>query len=159
MWTSGALDLFGPPSGTQDVNGDLPSKANLRAPDERKKSSSTDGVLRESQQSQTSKKEADSSSNATEKNAEVQSQLKSRNSASKRKGGPQNQKQVYCRVEVPHLTDGSGVDQNDGNQSKENPDGEHDDLNDGGMGQKKKKPTPTNSENLAEAAGQPCLSQ
>ena len=89
----------------------------------------------------------------------MQSLLKSRISASKRKDGPQNQKQIYRGIEVPRLTGGSGVDQNDGDQNKENPDGEHDDLNDWGMGRKKNKPTPANSENLAEAAGQPYLSQ
>ena len=66
---------------------------------------------------------------------------------------------IYRRIEVPRLTGGSGVDQNDGDQNKENPDGEHDDLNDWGMGRKKNKPTPANSENLAEAAGRPYLSQ
>jgi hypothetical protein len=153
----GHSDLLCPNPGHRDENGMLPFGKGLRAPDAWKKPPVSEGSAGPSQNR---KAETRSSSNVAEKGTEVTSPLK-KNPAAKRKNGVVQKE--YRRVEMPLL--------------KNNPDGVgmsvvvYDDPAKGAMtggpgsveiherDAKKKKPTPTNSDNSAAAAVQPCPEQ
>lgn len=99
----GHSDLHCSTPRTRDANGELPFGRGLRVTDERKKASSSENMSKEHTSNQNNKAETRGSSTAAEKGVEVTSPAKNRNQ-NKRKGGPQNNKQVYRRVKVPLLT-------------------------------------------------------
>ncbi|KAM0826247.1 hypothetical protein ACQ4PT_068999 [Festuca glaucescens] len=153
----GHSDSLCPNPGHRDENGKLLFGKGLRASDDWKKPSVSEGSTGPSQNR---KAETRSSSNAANKGTEATSPLK-KNPNAKRKTGVVPKE--YRRVEVPLL--------------KNNLDGEgmsvvaYDDPTKGAMtggpgsvevherDTKKKKPTPTNSDNSAAAAMQPCPEQ
>ena len=132
-------------------------RSGLRAPEDRRAPSASENSSRDQSNSQKNKAETRGSSNAAEKGAEVNSPAKSKK-LNKRKGGPQEKKQEYRRV-IPLLMD-KAHDPEDGQG------GDVEVLSDSseksGEGErllKKKKPTPVNSGETAEAAVQPCRAQ
>jgi hypothetical protein len=142
----GHSDLLCPSPGTRDANGDLPFGKSLRATDERRRYS--EGSTGEHSFSQKDKTETRGSSNVKEAGVEATSPLKPK-SINKRKAGAHTH--TYRRV-IPLLTDSPHVDTEDALAATKvvgDSQGVEREL-------KKKKPTPTNSENSAEAAGQPC---
>lgn len=153
----GHSDLYCPTPGTRDEKGDLPFKASLRASDDWKKSSSTEGQQKSSNASQSNRKDANSSSNGADNYPEVQSPRKVRTGNSyKRKGGPPVQ--VYRKVQPALLTDGKGADQIEHEHQVSGAERDQDAL-EGVREIKKKKPTPPSSENSAATAEQRCPSQ
>jgi hypothetical protein len=148
-------DLLCPTPGIIDSEGNLPFGRGLRAPEDWKKQSFSDGSTggQGSFKNQTAKTRT--SSNVAEK-GEVTSPEK-RSTLNKRKGVHQ---QVYRRVEKPLLTitDGSGAGM-DIEAAPAAVSGEEEKDHLSGDEPKKKKPTPTSSGNSAAAATQPCLPQ
>jgi hypothetical protein len=156
----GHSDSFCPAPGNRDANGNLPFGPELRAGD-RKKASSAENSSRENAFSHNGKFASNSSSTAADKRAEVTSP-DNRKALNKRKGV--HQQQVYRRVQHPVLTitNGGEADKTVVSNGLEvaAPVGavcESDHLAD--EERPKKKPTPTSSDILAEAAGQPCPSK
>ncbi|KAM0880812.1 hypothetical protein ACQ4PT_033324 [Festuca glaucescens] len=126
----GHADTFCPTPGSRDEHGNLPFGKNLRAPDEWKKNSHNEG------------------------SASEHSHAPKRGTA-----------QEYIKVEKPQLMITSAEEHVvDGTLALANitPGSVTETSNEAGEGErdaKKKKPTPTNSENLAEAIQQPCQEQ
>ena len=151
----GHSDMVCPTPGTRDANGVLPFGKGLRAPDERKRASSGESSAREQPVSQNSKVNTRHSSSDVERGTEVTSPIKKSNQ-NKRKGGEQPLKKVYRRVETPLLmnTPFQGNEEHAGHTVDRD-----DNALEGERDPKKMKPTPTNSNNLAEAVEQPCLSK
>jgi hypothetical protein len=159
----GHADLLCPTPGTRDANGDLPFGKGLRVPDEWKKSSYCEGSSGGQGSFQKNKADTRSSTSAAEKRPEVTSPQKKDN-LNKRKA--MHQSQVYRKVEFPRLentpsivgvAEGSLVLFKD--ESMNAACTETEVGGDEGRDPKKKKPTPTNSNNSAEAARQPCRDQ
>jgi hypothetical protein len=154
----GHSDLVCLTPGTRDANGNLPYAAGLRAPDERKKSSSNDNSSREQFAGQGCRGDTKFSSNVRETGAAVTSPLKKKDER-KRKGNVQ--KQVYRRVgdnQIPPVNDGDkqlvlfSAKPVAGKEVAEDEDV-------GDSDRSKKRKTPSNSINSAEAVLQPCQSQ
>ena len=158
----GHSDLYCPTPGKCDEEGLFQFRTSLRAPDDRKRTASSEGSMKEQYTEHNKHKGAYRESSTDNIEAEVTSPLKKKHDGmnNKRKGVPQ--KQVYKRIEYPLLTDGKGTgnevvpsvpNQTEGGGSELDADviseREH----------KKKKPTPTNSNNSAAAVDQPYLSK
>uniref|UniRef100_A0ACD5U3J6 Uncharacterized protein n=1 Tax=Avena sativa TaxID=4498 RepID=A0ACD5U3J6_AVESA len=151
----GHSDIFCPTPGSTDADGNLPFGPELRADDDRKKTGSAENSSRDRQGSQNGKHATNLSSSVPETGEEVNSPVK-KNAQHKRKGVHQ---QVYRKVEVPTIT---GNQEGGSGTCKEivmfpaqatlpaSDALEHDpSVN---RDPKKKKPTPTTSENSAAAA-------
>jgi hypothetical protein len=157
----GHSDMLCPTPGTRAANGDLSFGKGLRALDDQKRSSYSEGSSGDYGYNQQNKADARNSSTvAREPGPEAMSPLK--NKANKRIAAGQNK--VYRRVEKPLLLTAPTDDV--ANHSLVLVQGPSpmatEVVNDvDGVEQvpKKKKPTPTNSGNLAAAASQPCLDQ
>jgi hypothetical protein len=153
----GHSDLFCHNPGTRDSNGNLQYGKGLRAPDEKWKTSYSEGSNGEQSNS---KAEARSSSNADGNGTEATSPLKKNNrgALNKRKAGAQTQ--YYRKVQTPSLmiaqTAFNPEDMSQGQQGGKEAVEENTGLE---PDPKKKRPTPTNSENMAVAAEQPCWDQ
>ncbi|KAM0877414.1 hypothetical protein ACQ4PT_035543 [Festuca glaucescens] len=158
----GHSDLMCLTPGSRDGNGSLPYGKGLRAPDE-KKWSYSEGSTREQSSASASNADTRKSSNTAEKGAEVTSPLKKSNSNNKRKAG--EVKKVYRKVEAPRLMITSSAVGHDESHMVQEEEPIRTGLGEstGGVEEepnpKKKRPTPTSSEDLAAAAGQPCQSQ
>ncbi|KAM0855627.1 hypothetical protein ACQ4PT_049646 [Festuca glaucescens] len=155
-------DLVCSTPGTRRPNGELPFGKSLRAADEWRKPSYSDGSMDEKGFYQNGKANTRNSSTSADVGSDATSPLKKSN-LNKRKPGTPNQ--VYRKVEMPPLKDtaeaclaannavviydnsahvGMGASTDEGEVDRNS---------------KRKKPTPTSSENLAEAAMQPCPEQ
>ncbi|KAE8787634.1 hypothetical protein D1007_38457 [Hordeum vulgare] len=159
----GHSDIFCPTPGTHDENGALPFKPSLRAPEDRKRTTSGEYTAKEKQDQSNSTRESRSASTKNSKGTEVTSPVKHAH-LNKRKGVPQNS-QVYRQVTLPALAitekGEAPMEQDEGPESEP--------VSEQGTGNvqevyperipKKKKPTPPPSESSAPAASQPCQSQ
>lgn len=156
----GHSDLYCATPGARDENGDLPFKLNLRAPDDRKKASSNEyPASKDKPDSQYSHNESRSSNAQQKQGHEVNSPVK-RNNQNKRKGG--HQQQVYRRVDQAPP---AKPDEVNGNNlaltivpAKTIGEVQEDVTYGDGLERdaKKKKPTPSTSENSAASAEQRC---
>jgi hypothetical protein len=149
--------------GTQDAAGNLPYGKRLRAPEEKRRSSYSEGSTGDYS---SAKAETRGSSNVAGKGVEATSPLK-KNIQTNVNGNKRNagaQAQQYRRVQTPPLA----ITQVPHNSDDMNQDSHNNSVEAGLVvvedanmerGPKKKKPIPTSSENLAEAARQPCQEQ
>ncbi|KAM0904561.1 hypothetical protein ACQ4PT_017923 [Festuca glaucescens] len=158
----GAKDVqFDHVGGTRDSNGNLPFGKDLIAPNEGRRTSYIEGSTGEPSFTHQNKADTRTSSTRAEVGPEATSLLKKQN-INKRKMGTQTK--VYRQVQPPPLLliapgvnlldDSSSAPLSDipGASEVDGHGGVEPDL-------KKKKPTPTSSENMAVTAGQPCLDQ
>ncbi|KAE8799379.1 hypothetical protein D1007_25319 [Hordeum vulgare] len=97
----GHSDIFCPTPGTRDENGALPFKPSLRAPVDRKRTTSGEYTAKEKQDQPNNTRESRSASTRNSKGTEVTSPVKHAH-LNKRKGVPQSS-QVYRRVTLPAL--------------------------------------------------------
>lgn len=156
----GHSDLYCPTPGVRDEHGDLPFGKGLRAPDERHRPESNESAPRDQYRAHNGKADTHNSSSAADGGTEVNSPVKQNTNQNKRKGGPQGPKQVYRRVEMPLLMDTAHNDTDPRRSEGELSTGTSSDSGDGVLRDaKKKKPTPSNSDNSAAVASQPCPSQ
>jgi hypothetical protein len=150
-------------AGTRGADENWPFGAGLRAPEDRKKAGSNENSSREQPANQSSKKETRFSSTAGETGNEVTSPPR-KNANLKRKGN--GVKEVYRKVGVlqpPEKSDGT----TDANKQLMIMNAKPGVLQDDRLSTEvliendsnKKRKTPSNSENSAEAARQPCPSQ
>ncbi|KAM0917104.1 hypothetical protein ACQ4PT_009734 [Festuca glaucescens] len=150
----GHSDLMCLTPGSRDANDSLPYGKGLRAPDEKKRSYS-EGSTREQFSALASNADTRNSSNAAEKGVEVRSPLKKNNSNNKRKAGAV--KQVYRRVDIPRLMIMPSAVGNDERPMVQREEPMRTVLEEitGGVEEepnpKKKRPTPTSSEDPAAA--------
>ncbi|KAM0831023.1 hypothetical protein ACQ4PT_065803 [Festuca glaucescens] len=158
----GHADLVCSTPGNRGPNGELPFGKSLRAADEWRKSSYSDGSMDEKGFSQNGKADTRNSSTTTDVGSDATSPLKKSN-LNKCKPGTPNQ--VYRKVEIPSLKDTTeaGLAANNAlviyDNSTHVGTGASTDEGEVDHNSKRKKPTPTSSENLAKAAMQPCPEQ
>jgi hypothetical protein len=156
----GHSELLCPTPGIRDADGNWPFGAGLRAPDERKKAGPSENSSRDQSASQNSKRDTKSSS--TTGDAGVEMKLPSKQSGSyKRKGG--GSRQVYLPVGTIQPAASACADLNANKQmipfSAKPGESSVQLENTSENESNKKRKTPSNSENLAEAVMQPCQSQ
>jgi hypothetical protein len=154
--------LLCPTPGIRDADGNWPFGVGLRAPDERKKAGPSENSSRDQSASQNSKRDTKFSS--TTGDAGVEMKLPSKQTGGyKRKGG--GFRQVYLPVGTIQPAAPACADLNANKQmvpfSAKPVGGESSDqlVSTSENESDKKRKTPSNSENLAEAVLQPCQSQ
>ncbi|KAM0892727.1 hypothetical protein ACQ4PT_025562 [Festuca glaucescens] len=158
----GHADLLCPTPGTRGPSGELPFGKGLRAADEWRKSSYSNGSMDDKGVSQNGKADTRSSSTSAEVSSDATSPLK-RGNLNKRKPG--TSVKVYRKVELPMLKDPADADIGAHNSlvvydnSAPTDRGPGMDVGSVDRSAKRKKPTPTNSGNLAEAVLKPCPEQ
>jgi hypothetical protein len=157
----GHSELFCPTPGLRDADGNWPFGTGLRATDERKKTGSSENSFREQFASQSSKRDTKFSS--TVGNAVGVTSPSKQTEGNKGKGG--GFRQVYRPVGTIQPADPACADPNANKQvvpysAKPAVREDADQLMSSSENESnKKRKTPSNSENLAEAALQPCQSQ
>jgi hypothetical protein len=148
----GHSDMFCQNPGTRDADGNWPFGPGLRAPDDKKKSNSTENSTREQFASQSGRRDTRfSSSAAAEPGPEATSPLKGNDGRKRKGGGVLKEYRKVIKPPEQEVANGKQLVVYDQKL------GAHEQDSNGTSAKKRK--TPTNSQNSAEAVVQPCPPQ
>jgi hypothetical protein len=157
----GHADILCPTPGTRDANGDLPFGKGLRAPDDWKRSSFSEGTSGGWNSSKNDRSDSKFSRTAAQAGREAVSPPKNVN-ANKRKAYVPKVNTRADLMQIENGEAGSNVERGIipySNAAAASPMAVVEEVEDKERDPKKKKPTPTHSENSAAAVEQPCQSQ